>query len=164
MRRRSRAFTAAAALALAVASAAAARVGFPRPTVYSVAPEAVCHSEIATVHYPPGQSGPAKKRIPSPAAPGLKASASGASVRVDWSLRRTPATCRTDGLLLSIGRYPRSSGDEWLPITVFIETHGAVKGSKRISWSSPQPPDIALASALMRRGGRSRVVAVLIRR
>jgi hypothetical protein len=80
-------------------------------------------------------------------------------VRLDWSLRRTPVRCRTDGLLLSIGRY-----DDWLPIAEFVETYGAMKGSRQIHRALPQPPDVALASALMRHGGRSRTVGVLIRR
>jgi hypothetical protein len=39
-----------------------------------------------------------------------------------------------------IGRY-----DDWLPITEFVETHGAMKGSRQIHWALPQPPDVALA-------------------
>jgi len=70
-------------------------------------------------------------------------------VRVEWSLKRAPSTCRAAGLILSIGHYPQRSGDEWLPKTVFVATHGRLTGSTRIDWvpSAAQPADVALASA-----------------
>jgi hypothetical protein len=63
-------------------------------------------------------------------------------------------------VLLSIGRY-----DDWLPYTVYIDTHGALSGSKQLPWQFPsKPPDVALASAAMKDGRRSRTVGVLIKR
>jgi hypothetical protein len=153
-------------LAAFLATAAVARVGFPRPSVYTVAPRAGCRSVLAYVHYPPGKTGPAQKRIPVPAPPGLKASAlSKKTIRLDWSLKRAPSTCRAAGLALSIGHYPQRSSDEWLPRTVFVE-HGRLSGSTQIPWfsSTGQLADVALASAVMRSGGRSGTVRVLIHR
>jgi hypothetical protein len=154
-------------LAALLATAAVARVGFPKPSVYAVAPQADCRSVLAYVHYPPGKTGPARKRIPVPAPPGLKATAlSKKTIRLEWSLKRAPSTCRAAGLLLSIGHYPQGSGDEWLPRTALVETHGRLTGSTRVAWSSPTDKlaDVALASAVMRSGARSSTVRVLIHR
>jgi hypothetical protein len=81
-----------------------------------------------------------------------------------WSLKRAPSTCRAAGLTLSIGHYPQRSGYEWLPKTVFVATNGRLTGSTRIDWvpSAAQPADVALASATMRNGARSRTVRILI--
>jgi hypothetical protein len=154
-------------LAAFLATAAIARVGFPRPSVYAVAPQSGCRSVLAYVHYPPGKTGPTRKRIPVPAPPGLKAKASSTkAIRLDWSLKRAPSTCRAAGFILSIGHYPQRSRDEWLPRTAFVETHGRLTGSTRIAWSSStgELADVALASAVMRNGGRSGTVRVLIHR
>ena len=94
-------------VACVLSTAALARVGFPKPSVFAVAPKTGCASVLAYVHYPPGKTGPARKRVLVPAAPGLKAVAvSKKAVRLDWSLRRAPSTCRAAGLTLSIGHYP----------------------------------------------------------
>jgi hypothetical protein len=154
-------------LAASLATAAVARAGFPKPSVYSVTPQVGCRSVLAYVHYPPGKTGPARKRIPVPALPGLRAEAlSKKMLRLDWSLKPAPSTCRAAGLTLSIGHYPRRSGDEWLPRTVFVETHGRLSGATQIPWLAwrGQPADVALASAVMRNGGRSATVGVLIHR
>ena len=167
MRRRRNAVLVGAVVAALLASGAAARVGFKKPTVYSVAPETGCRSTLAYVHYPPGKSGPTRKRIPIPPAPGLKATAlANRVIRLDWSLRNVPSTCRPAGVLLSIGRYPQASSDEWLPQTIFVDTHGTLSGSARITWYSfhTKPADVALESSVMRNGARSRTVGVLIRR
>jgi hypothetical protein len=144
-----------------ITSTAGATVGFPKPARYVVAPETGCRSALAYVH---GTTGAQRKRIPIPATPGLSATAlSKRTVRLDWSLRKSPSTCRTEALLLSIGHYPRTGADQWMPMTVLIETRGALSGSRPIPWALSAPPDVALASALMRKGARSRTVAVLIR-
>jgi hypothetical protein len=145
--------------ALVTASAAAETPHFPKPTRYEVAPAKGCGSTIVTVSYPKGKTGPTKKRIPVPPAPGLKATAlSNSLVRLDWSLTKTPASCRTRTLLLSIGHY-----DDWLPKTVYVDTHGKRNGSTRVSWHAPsKPTDVALASASTENGLRSRVIGVLI--
>jgi hypothetical protein len=150
-----------ATVAALTASVAGAMVGFPKPELYRVAPDTKCRATIATFHYPQGQSGPAKKRITIPPAPGLQATAlSKSMVQIDWSLGQALAACRTRSLLLSIGRY-----DDWLPKTLYVDTHGSLTGSMRMSWYAPStPPDVALASAVMNDGRRSRVVGVLIGR
>ena len=142
-------------------SGAEATVGFSKPKVYRVAPDARCRTTVATIHHPPGQTGPNRKRISIPPAPGLKATAlSNSSVRIDWSLSRTPKPCRTRSVFLSIGRYA-----DWLPNSVSVDTHGSLTGSKRLTWYAPsKPPDVALASAVTRDGRRSHVVGVLIDR
>jgi hypothetical protein len=155
----------AAATLVSAATALGSAALFRKPTSYRVQPERACHQELATVHYPPGESGPARKRILVPGAPGLTATAVSSLVtRVDWTLAPVPAKCRAALLLLSAGHYSKR-GSTWLPLTIRVPTRGALKGSTRItSSSSVPPPDVALASAETASGRRSRVAAVLIRR
>jgi hypothetical protein len=152
---------------LALPASAPATTGFHRPTTYRTTPERACHYEWATVSYPPGQSGPRRRKIADPGAPGLTAVAlSSHVIRVNWTLTDLPAACKVAYLLLSVGRYPdRAKTKEWLPTTTQVLTHGRLKGSARITYASFfAPPDVALASAFAAKGGRSHVVAVLIRR
>jgi hypothetical protein len=147
--------------AVAVAGAGAgAAPHFPKPTTYRVDPEPSCNSEIARVHYPPGKSGPRRRRIVVPGRPGLTAVAvSGRTIRINWTVARVGLRCRSAYLLLSVGHY-----QSWLPITVSVQTRGRLTGSKRVTVPAFGPaPDIAIASALTARGGRSRIAGVLIR-
>jgi hypothetical protein len=150
-----------ATVAALAASVAGATVGLPKPKLYRVAPDTKCRSTIATVHPGPSENTPTKMRISIPPAPGLKATAlSSSMVQIDWSLSRPLTSCRTRSLLLSIGRY-----SDWLPKTLYVDTHGSLTGSMRMSWYAPStPPDVALAAAVMDDGRRSRVAGVLIGR
>jgi hypothetical protein len=133
---------------------------FPKPVRYHVAPQRACRSELLRVPNPPGQP-PSTQRIFIPGKPGLTAVAiTPRAIRVDWHVAPAAANCRTAGLYVSVGHYAT-----WLPITVIVYTHGRLSGSTRITFPDVgAPPDIAIASALTRRGGRSQIAGVLIAR
>jgi hypothetical protein len=160
---RKRALAAGAVLGLAFASAPANADGpprFPKPTTYRVGPERACRSHLVPISYPPGQTGPASEEIDIPGKPGLTAVAlTSRTIRVTWSVAAITGKCETAGVILSVGHY-----STWLPISAEVQTNGRLRGSKRITFPSVGPaPDIAIASALTRSGGRSRITGVLIR-
>ena len=129
-----------------------------KPGAYIATPSPTCERAVATVHGPV----PAKREIVIPPAPGLRATAvSKRTVRLEWSFRGLPGDCRPEAVLLSI-----VANDDWraTPTNRQLRVDGS-SGTATITYPDfLAPPDVALASAYMADGRRSRTARVLIRR
>jgi hypothetical protein len=143
-----------------VTTPSGAVVQFPaNPKTFVVSASRSCERELATFH---DGSAPAKRLIVIPPRPGLSAEAvSPRTVQLHWSFHTIPVDCRPAGLMLGIV----ANGDaRATPVTITIRFSG-VRGSTRMSYPSfVNRPNVALASAVMQDGRRSRTARVLIRR
>jgi hypothetical protein len=130
-----------------------------KPSRHEVAPSPTCERVMATFH--DGRA-PAKRPLVVPPAPGLRARAiSDREVRLEWSFRTLPQACRPAAVLLSVIANDDVRATPTNRQVLVAERMGAT----RISYPDfLAPPDVAMASALMRDGRRSRTVRVLIRR
>jgi hypothetical protein len=129
------------------------------PTVHAVSPSATCERMMATFH---DGSSPAKRPIVVPPAPGLQAQAiTTRTIRLDWSFRSLPSDCRPARVLLGI---VANSDVNATPLTRAVDVT-ATSGSAELTYPDfLSPPDVAIASAFMANGYRSRTVSVLVRR
>ena len=128
-----------------------------RPSAYTAMPSPSCERAVATVH----GLHPGKREIVIPPTPGLRAIAtSPREVRLEWSFRSRPHDCRPQALLLGI-----VANDDWraTPTNRQLPVDGD-SGVATITYPEfLPPPDVALASAYMEDGRRSRTARVLIR-
>jgi hypothetical protein len=130
-----------------------------KPSRREIDPSPSCERIIATFH--DGRV-PAKQPIVVPPAPGLRAVAvSDREVRLEWSFRSLPDACRPAGVLLSVIANDDSGATPTNKEVEVATTTGAIE----IAYPDfLPPPDVAMASAYMPDGRRSRTVRVLISR
>ena len=139
-----------------VTEASGAVVSRPvKPTEYETAPSPSCERQ-------PYKSGSGGGLIVVPPRPGLTAKAvSDRVVEVSWEFEEVPGDCRPTSMLVSIVANDATGAT---PTTVTVPFTGQA-GSTTVEYPEfLPPPDVALASAVMTRGERSRTAKVLIRR
>lgn len=126
-----------------------------KPEGYETAPSPTCERQ-------PYKSGSGGGLIVVPPRPGLEARAvSVRTVELKWWFEDVPGDCRPETMLLSIVANDAPSAT---PTTVTVPFSGRT-GSATVSYPDfLPPPDVALASAVMARGERSRTARVLVRR
>jgi hypothetical protein len=126
-----------------------------KPSEYETEPSPTCERQ-------PYKSASGDGLLVVPPRPGLSAKAvSARSVEVSWWFDEVPDDCRPVSLLVSI-----VANDDPLatPTTVTVPYNGGT-GTTTIEYpQSLPPPDVALTSAVMARGARSRTAKVLISR
>lgn len=126
-----------------------------KPTEYETQPSPSCERQ-------PYRSASGDGLIIVPPRPGLTATAvSARTVEVSWWFEEVPKDCRPASMLVSIVANDATSAT---PTTVSVPFTGKTGA---ITLEYPDflpPPDVALASALMVRGERSRTAKVLIHR
>ncbi|MGH3036095.1 MAG: hypothetical protein ACRDMU_02845 [Gaiellaceae bacterium] len=126
-----------------------------KPTEYETEPSASCERQ-------PYKSQSGNGLIIVPPRPGLAAEAlSERSVKVSWWFEEVPTDCRPASLLVSIVANDASGAT---PTTVTVPFEGQIGEATLAYPEFLPPPDVALVSALMPRGERSRTARVLIRR
>lgn len=97
-----------------------------------------------------------------PPRPGLSAKAVSARVvEVSWWFEDVPSDCRPAQMLVSIVANDASGAT---PTTVTVAYTGSTGAATLRYPDFLPPPDVALASAVMARGPRSRTAKVLIQR
>jgi hypothetical protein len=139
-----------------VTEASGAVVSRPvKPTEHETEPSPSCERQ-------PYKSASGGGLIVVPPRPGLTAKAvSTRSVEVSWRFENIPGDCRPVSMLVSIVANDASGAT---PTTVEVPFTGQ-NGSTVLEYPEfLPPPDVALASAVMSRGERSRTAKVLIRR
>jgi hypothetical protein len=139
-----------------VTEASGAVVSRPvKPTEHEAEPSPSCERQ-------PYKSASGGGFIVVPPRPGLTARAlSERSVEVSWRFEDLPRDCRPVSMLVSIVANDASGAT---PTTVEVPFTGQ-NGSTVLEYPEfLPPPDVALASAVMSRGERSRTAKVLIRR
>jgi hypothetical protein len=139
-----------------VTEASGAVVSRPvKPAEYETEPSASCERQ-------PYKSASGGGLITVPPRPGLAAKAvSARGVEISWWFDEVPKDCRPTSMLVSIVANDASGAT---PTTVTVPFSGQA-GSTTLEY--PEffpPPDVALASAVMTLGQRSRTAKVLIRR
>lgn len=123
----------------------------PLPTVYRVTPQPGCIRVRGTDG----------RTYLLPPSPGLTARAlSPRRIRLDWWFRKLPSACRPTTLVLAVAAYSDERSVPWV-VRFPLRT---LAGHRVLTYRYYDPPDVALASAYMANGQRSRVVKVLIRR
>jgi hypothetical protein len=105
---------------------------------------------------------PARQPIVVPPAPGLRAVAlSDREIRIEWSFRNLPEECRPAAVRLSVVANDDVGAT---PTNTEVEVDG-LAGVTEVTYPDfLPPPDVAMASAFMGDGRRSRTVRVLISR
>lgn len=128
------------------------------PTVYEAEPSPTCERVLATFH---GKQ-PARMPVVIPPTPGLRAVATTTrTTRLEWSFQDLPDDCRPEVILVSV---EDATNPNATPTTEQVPVDGET-GSAEVSYPDfLGPPNVARASAMTRRGLRSRTVTVLIRR
>jgi hypothetical protein len=126
-----------------------------KPTEYETEPSPSCERR-------PYKSASGGGLIVVPPRPGLAARAvSARTVEVSWSFEDVPMDCRPASMLVAI---VANDAPGATPTTVTVPFTGRT-GATTIDYPDfLPPPDVALASALMARGERSRTAKVLIQR
>jgi hypothetical protein len=130
-----------------------------KPTKYVSAPSKSCE----WVGYASGPGRPAHAVL-SPPTPGLRATAiSKRTVVLKFWFVSLPKACHPVSVLVSI---TANDAPGAMPLTETVALKGKLRGSAVLTYESPRlpPPDVALASALTKIGGRSRVARVLVKR
>jgi hypothetical protein len=139
-----------------VTEASGAMVSRPvKPTEYETEPSPTCERR-------PYKSASGDGLIIVPPRPGLSAKAvSARSVEVSWWFEEIPDDCRPVSMLVSIVANDATGAT---PTTVTVPYNGGT-GSTTVAYPDfLPPPDVALTSAVMARGERSRTAKVLIHR
>ena len=139
-----------------VTEASGAVVSRPvKPTEYETEPSPSCERQ-------PYKSASGGGLLVVPPRPGLTAEAvSTRSVELSWRFEDVPSDCRPVAMLVSIVANDASGAT---PTSVTVPFTGQT-GSTVVEYPEfLPPPDVALASAVMARGERSRTAKVLIRR
>jgi hypothetical protein len=139
-----------------VTEASGAMVSRPvRPTEYGTEPSPSCERQ-------PYKSTSGDGLIIVPPRPGLTARAvSARSVEVEWWFEEVPTDCHPSSMLVSILANDAAGAT---PTTVTVPFTGQT-GSTTLEYPEfLPPPDVALISAMMAGGQRSRTAKVLIRR
>jgi hypothetical protein len=139
-----------------VTEASGAVVSRPvKPTEYETDPSPSCERQ-------PYKSESGGGLIVVPPRPGLTATAvSTRNIELSWRFEDVPRDCRPVTMLVSIVANDASGAT---PTTVTVPFTGHT-GSTVVEYPEfLPPPDVALASAVMARGERSRTAKVLIRR
>jgi hypothetical protein len=126
-----------------------------KPANYQTEPSPTCERQ-------PYKSASGGGLIVVPPRPGLEARAvSARTVELKWWFEDVPSDCRPETMLVSIVANDAPSAT---PTTVVVPFTGST-GSATVSYPDfLPPPDVALASAVMARGERSRTARVLVRR
>jgi hypothetical protein len=138
-----------------VTEASGAMVSRPvKPTEYETEPSPSCERQ-------PYKSTSGDGLIIVPPRPGLTAQAvSARSVEVSWWFEEVPDDCRPVSMLVSIVANDATGAT---PTTVTV-TYSGETGRTTVDYPEfLPPPDVALTSAVMARGERSRTARVLIR-
>jgi hypothetical protein len=126
-----------------------------KPEEYETEPSPTCERQ-------PYASASGEGLIVVPPRPGLKAEAvSARTVEVSWWFEHVPTDCRPAGMLVSI---VANDSPGATPTTVTVPFTGDTGAATLRYPDFLPPPDVALASAVMERGPRSRTAKVLIRR
>lgn len=139
-----------------VTEASGAVVSRPvKPTEHGTEPSPSCERQ-------PYKSASGGGFIVVPPRPGLTAKAvSTRGVEVSWRFEDVPGDCRPVTMLVSIVANDATGAT---PTTVEVPFSGQ-NGTTMLEYPEfLPPPDVALASAVMKRGQRSRTAKVLIRR
>jgi len=126
-----------------------------KPTEHETEPSPSCERR-------PYKSGSGDGLIVVPPRPGLTATAvSKRSVEVSWLFAEVPRDCRPASMLVSIVANDATGAT---PTTVMVPYTGQT-GKTMLEYPEfLPPPDVALVSAFMKHGQRSRTAKVLIRR
>jgi hypothetical protein len=126
-----------------------------KPTEHETEPSPSCERQ-------PYKSASGGGLIVVPPRPGLTARAvSKRSIEVSWRFAEVPRDCRPVSMLVSIVANDDTGAT---PTTVTVPYTGQT-GTTMLEYPEfLPPPDVALASAVMSRGERSRTAKVLIRR
>jgi hypothetical protein len=126
-----------------------------KPTEHEAEPSRSCERQ-------PYKSASGGGLIVVPPRPGLTARAvSKRSIEVSWRFAEVPRDCRPVSMLVSIVANDDTGAT---PTTVTVPYTGQT-GTTMLEYPEfLPPPDVALASAVMSRGERSRTAKVLIRR
>ena len=139
-----------------VTEASGAIVSRPvKPTEYETEPSPSCERQ-------PYKSASGDGLIIVPPRPGLSATAvSTRSVEVSWWFEEVPTDCHPSSMLVSIVANDATGAT---PTTVTVPFTGQ-SGTATLEYPEfLPPPDVALGSAMMAAGQRSRTAKVLIRR
>jgi hypothetical protein len=126
-----------------------------KPTEYETEPSPTCERQ-------PYKSASGDGLIVVPPRPGLSAEAvSTRSVEISWRFEEVPDDCRPVSMLVSIVANDATGAT---PTTVTVPYTGET-GTTTVDYPEfLPPPDVALASAFMAQGERSRTAKVLIHR